>query len=136
MGAGDAGLLLSVLGENVTGVTGAGVEVVPGNLRIEAGAGVLLGLFLSAGLGTLRSGAAVGCWLSRICESCLRASTSLSASGASGELPNGALRVARMSWTPAPSQSREDAMGIVNLVGNKVSVSQICSWRKDQIHTR
>jgi hypothetical protein len=48
----------------------------------------------------------------------------------------GDFRAAMMSWTPAMSLLREDAKGMVTLVGNQVSVSQILSRRVDQIQTR
>jgi hypothetical protein len=62
-----------------------------------------------------------------------RAWTWLSVRGAIGELLDGLLRALTMSWMPARMRSVDEASGMVTLVGNQETVSQMRSRRVSQI---
>ena len=69
----------------------------------------------------------------RISVSCLRAWTWLSVSGANGEPGDGLFRAATMLLMLARIRSLDDASGIVTLVGNQDTVSQMRSARVSHI---
>ena len=66
---------------------------------------------------------------------CSSASCKLSVSGAKVEPGDGFLRACMMSPMPARIRSFEDAIGIVTLVGNHTSVSQMREARVSHNHT-
>ena len=65
----------------------------------------------------------------RILVSCLRAWTWLSVSGANGDPGDGLFRATTMLLMPVRIRSLDDVSGIVTLVGNQDTVSQMCSAR-------
>ena len=62
------------------------------------------------------------------------AADSLSVRGAKGDWANGFARAWIMSLDAALMMSLEEASGIVTLVGNRISVSQIRWWQVSHIH--
>lgn len=64
-----------------------------------------------------------------------RAATWLSINGASGDLGDGLVRAASMSFMPARMRLLEEANGILTLVGNHVIVSHVWVACVSQIHT-
>ena len=69
------------------------------------------------------------------CVNCFKASTWLSVSGASGEPGEGFFNAATMSWMPAKVISFDDANGMLILVGDHDTVSQMLLLLVSQAQT-